>query len=81
MRQKKYKVVSGELNGKPFRWGTSTTPSATVAYKRMLADLRRELRKCGVNEIPEFSMKFTQLPSAEKTSWNTIKKIEIEIDL
>jgi hypothetical protein len=49
-------VVAGTLNGERFSWTISTTPSGPQAVKKMIADLRRELRRCHVEEVPQFAL-------------------------
>lgn len=79
VRDKKHKVVKGELNGMPFSWVVSTTPSRQLAYKMMLADLKRELRKCGIKNPPEFQMKFLTFKSEIADIYELIENIEREI--
>tara|TARA_B100000963_G_C22540986_1_gene632171 strand:+ start:801 stop:1136 length:336 start_codon:yes stop_codon:yes gene_type:complete len=79
IRKSKHIVVTGVLNDNHFRWVTSSTPSTTNAYKKMIADLKRELRRCGVSEIPEFNMKFLSLINEDEDVWILIRQIETEL--
>ena len=79
IRKSKHIVVTGILNNEKFRWVTSSTPSTSNAYKRMIADLKRELRRCGVSEIPEFNMKFLSLLNEDEDIWTLIRQIETEL--
>jgi len=79
VRGKKHKVVKGELNGNPFRWVVSSTPSQKVAFKMMLADLKRELRKCGIEKPPAFRIKFLSFETGVDDIFELIENIEREI--
>ena len=80
VRTSKHIVVKGILNNKNFRWVTSSTPSTTDAYKKMIADLKRELRQCGVSKIPEFSLKFLTVLNDDEDIWTIIEHIECELN-
>ena len=45
----------------------------------MIADLKRELKRCGVSEIPEFSMKFLSFFNEDDDIWTLIRQIETEL--
>lgn len=79
IRKSKHIVVKGMLNNENFRWVTSSTPSKNNAYKKMIADLKRELRRCGVSEIPTFNMKFLSAFDDEDI-WTIIENIEFELN-
>ena len=79
IRKSKHIVVTGILNNEKFRWVTSSTPSTSNAYKKMIADLKRELRRCGVSEIPEFSVKFLSFFNDDEDIWTLIRQIETEL--
>ena len=80
IRKSKHIVVTGKLNNESFRWVTSSTPSRTVAYKQMIADLKRELKRCGLHETQEFSMKFFSFFNDEEDIWNLIRQVEAEFN-
>ena len=42
-------------------------------------DLKRELRRCGVSEIPEFNMKFLSFFNDDEDIWTLIREIEAEL--
>lgn len=66
VRQNEHIVVKGVLNDRPFRGTSSKTPSKQKAYRDMIADLKRELRRCGVAEPPRFAIRYlTALPEPE----------------
>ena len=79
IRKSKHIVVTGVLNDNHFRWVTSSTPSTTNAYMKMIADLKRELRRCGVSEIPEFNIKLLSLFNDDEDIWTLIREIETEL--
>ena len=80
IRKSKHVVVTGTLNNKSFRWVTSSTPSTTIAYKKMIGDLKRELKRCGISEIPSFNMKFLTIFNDDTDIWETIRQIETEVN-
>lgn len=80
VRTKKHIVVQGVLNKHPFRWTTSSTPSNQNACRSMIVDLKRELRKCGVEEPPRFAMRFfTGLPDPSDV-WEALWRWEEHLD-
>ena len=81
IRKSKHVVVAGTLNNKSFRWVTSSTPSTTIAYKKMIGDLKRELKRCGISEIPSFNMKFLTIFNDDTDIWEIIRQTEREIIL
>lgn len=78
IRKSKHVVVTGIINNKNFRWVTSSTPSTTIAYTKMIADLKRELKRCGISEIPSFNMKFLTIYEDDTDIWTIIRQIERE---
>ena len=80
IRKSKHIVIKGTINNTNFRWVTSSTPSTSNAYKKMVADLKRELKRCGVTETPDFSMKFLSLFNDEEDIWTLIRQIETELN-
>ena len=79
VRTKNHIVIKGRLNGVAFTWQTSKTPSSPRAYKDMIADLRRELRRCEIIEPPPFAVKFLTFPDDKEIIWQNIRAIEEEL--
>lgn len=80
VRSKRHIVVTGVLNGRPFSWTTSATPSDRHVCKRQIADLKRELRKCGVEEPPKFAMRFLTLVPVPEDIWETVWATEATLN-
>lgn len=80
VKTKKHIVVQGSLHNQPFSWTTSATPSDRHVCKRQIADLKRELRKCGVEEPPQFAIRYvTGIPEPEDV-WEEIWSVEAWLD-
>ncbi|WP_156521085.1 hypothetical protein [Magnetospirillum moscoviense] len=81
VRQNNNIVIKGELNGKPFQWTTAKTPSVQNAPRKMIADLKRSLRGCGVVEMPEFAIKFyTGIPQPSDV-WDLVRCWERSLEI
>lgn len=50
VRSKRHIVITGTIEGQPFSWTSSSTPSDKRAYQIEMSNLRRELRRCGVED-------------------------------
>ena len=80
VRKNGHVVVKGALNGEQFRWTTSSTPSGKSACRKMIADLRRELRRCGVEEPPRFAMPYLTLIPTSADVWDALWAWEENLD-
>jgi hypothetical protein len=76
VRKNRHLVIKGELNGKPFSWILSTTPSDVHADNQALRGLRRELRKCGVDEPPRFNVRGSSGITMSDQAWDALRSWE-----
>jgi len=80
IRQNEHIVVKGTLNDRQFRWTSSKTPSKQNAYRGMIADLKRELRRCGIVEPPRFSMRYVTPFAVPEDVWEALWAWEEQLD-
>ena len=79
LRQNKHLVFSCQLNGQRFNWTLSTTPSDSHADNQALRDLRRELRNCGIEEPPRFSVRGLGKLTLSSDAWEALRAWEDDL--
>ena len=47
-------VVHGRLNGRSFVWVVGKTPSDRRANRNAIRELKKQLRQCGMTQMPNF---------------------------
>ena len=61
-RHKKHHVIACVLNGEKLRWTVSSTPGSSNSNKKAIAQLRSELRKCGISREASGMVKYMTGP-------------------
>jgi hypothetical protein len=75
-RKNGHLIFNCELNGHRFRWTLSSTPSDGNTDRIELGNLRRELRKCGVAEPPQFNIRGLTGHTMSESAWGALRNWE-----
>src|SRR3989344_8367432 len=78
-RQNRHLVFNCQLNGQRFNWSLSSTPSDVHADNQALRDLRRELRKCGVDEPPRLAVRGLRKLTLSNDAWDALRAWEEQL--
>jgi hypothetical protein len=82
IRQNGHIVITGRIHDHHFQWVISSTPSDVNAPLRQIADLKRELRRCGASDWCE-AISFVSLGDSGGTDfaavWDTIREWEAAV--
>ena len=76
VRQRKHLVYHCAFNSFNFTWTVSKTPGDFRADNIALKYLRRELRRCGIEEPPRFNVRGEPKPTLSVEAWDALRDWE-----
>ena len=79
LRDNRLLVFNCQLSGQRFNWGWFSDPSDGLHDNHALRDLRRELRKCGVDEPPRLAVRGLRKLTLSNDAWDALRAWEEQL--